>query len=279
MRDFYYILGIDIDSSPDEIRDAYRKLSKKFHPDLNGGDAYFAGRFREINEAYETLNDPAKRRKYDTSLKKVNANPIDEEFERRQAQRQQATTGQTYRARRYRRGPGVGTSIVLVVVGLIFAVYLVKSFSGSKTKTVTPAVAPVPVYNTVRKRHKKKHALYNIAPKESVLAKTSDTGTGKHSISEIKSADSKTLPAKQTEITSPAGKTPGKSPDYLYSTIVKPNITGIVNMREFDRYDSPVIAVIPADSKVYVIERGTGYYKVAYNNNTGYVPTWALETK
>ncbi|HWZ14515.1 MAG TPA: DnaJ domain-containing protein [Mucilaginibacter sp.] len=279
MRDFYYILGIDIGSSPDEIRDAYRKLSKKFHPDLNGGDTYFAGRFREINEAYETLNDPAKRKKYDTDLKKVKVNPIDEEFERRQAQRQQDTTGQMYRAHRHRRGPGVGISIVLVVVGLIFAVYLVKSFSGSKTKIVTLVAAQAPVYKAIRKHHKRKHAPGNTVTQESALTKTDDTGTRRVSAINIKLPEAKILPAKQIEITSPAGKAFGKSPDFLYSTVVKPNITGIVNMREFGRYDSPVIAVIPADSKVYVIERGTGYYKVAYNNNTGYVPKWALETK
>lgn len=278
MRDFYYILGIDIGSSPDEIRDAYRKLSKKFHPDLNGGDAYFADRFREINEAYETLNDPAKRKKHDTALKKVK-NPIDEEFERRQAQQQRATTGQTYRARRYRRGPGVGTSIVLVVVGLIFAVYLVKSFSGSKTKTIAPPVAPAPVYKAVRKHHKRKHVADNGLSKESVLAKTVDSGTRRASASNVKLPEVKPLPAKQPEIANPVNKAPVKAPDYLYSTVVRPNITGIVNMREFARYDSAVIAVIPADSKVYVIERGSGYYKVTYNNNVGYVPKWALETK
>ncbi|GAC1302905.1 MAG: hypothetical protein NVSMB24_08190 [Mucilaginibacter sp.] len=277
MRDFYYILGIDVNSSPDEIRDAYRKLSKKFHPDLNGGDAYFAGRFREINEAYETLNDEAKRRKYDTALKKININPIDQEFERRQAKRQQATTRQTYRS--HRRGPGVGISIMLVVVGLIFAVYLFKSFSGSKTKTITPAIAPALVYKAVRKHHIRKHVPGNMLPKEVVFAKTGDTSTRRVSAINIKLPDAKPLPAKQTEITTPASKTSGKPPDYLYTTVVKPNITGIVNMREFDRYGSAVIAVIPADSKVYVIERGAGYYKVAYNNNIGYVPKWALETK
>jgi curved DNA-binding protein CbpA len=279
MKDFYYILGIDIGSSPNEIRDAYRKLSKKFHPDLNGDEGCFAGRFREINEAYETLNDPAKRKKYDTVIKKVRVNPIDEEFERRQAQRQQATTGQTYRTRQYRRGPGVGTSIMLVVVGLIVVVYLVKSFRGSKTKIITTAVAPAPVYKAVRKHHKRKHMPDNTVSKELVLNKTGDTGTRRVSASNIKLSEVKPLPGKQIEIVNPVNKAFVKSPDYLYSTIVKPNITGIVNMREFDRYDSAVIAVIPADSKVYVIERGSGYYKVTYDNSIGYVPKWALEVK
>jgi len=70
MKDFYYILGIDANCTSTEIREAYRKLSKKFHPDLNQNDNYFASRFKDVNEAYETLIDPARRSKYDAALKK-----------------------------------------------------------------------------------------------------------------------------------------------------------------------------------------------------------------
>jgi curved DNA-binding protein CbpA len=54
-KDYYYILGIEKGASVDEIKQAYRKLSKKFHPDLNSGDKYFEERFKDIQEAYEYL--------------------------------------------------------------------------------------------------------------------------------------------------------------------------------------------------------------------------------
>lgn len=65
MKDYYYILGIKENASSDEIKKAYRKLSLKFHPDKNAGDEFFTERFKEIQEAYETLVDVSKRKSYD----------------------------------------------------------------------------------------------------------------------------------------------------------------------------------------------------------------------
>lgn len=65
MKDYYYILGIKKEASTDEIKKAFRKLSLKFHPDKNDGDDFFTERFKEINEAYETLTDTQKRTTYD----------------------------------------------------------------------------------------------------------------------------------------------------------------------------------------------------------------------
>lgn len=70
MTDNYKILGVDPKSSQDEIRAAYRKLSKKFHPDLNNGDPYFENLFKQIHEAYEILGDPEKRKEFDVWLAK-----------------------------------------------------------------------------------------------------------------------------------------------------------------------------------------------------------------
>jgi curved DNA-binding protein CbpA len=66
MIDYYSVLGIAEKSSFTEIKNAYRKLSKKFHPDVNKGDKYFEDRFKEVLNAYEVLNDPNKRAKYDS---------------------------------------------------------------------------------------------------------------------------------------------------------------------------------------------------------------------
>ena len=63
--DYYKILGLDKDATQDDIKKAYRKLARKYHPDLNPDDEEAKKKFQEINEANEVLTDPEKRQKYD----------------------------------------------------------------------------------------------------------------------------------------------------------------------------------------------------------------------
>jgi DnaJ-class molecular chaperone len=65
-KDYYKVLGISKNASADDIKKAFRKLARKYHPDVNPGDAKSEEKFKEINEAYEVLSDADKRRKYDT---------------------------------------------------------------------------------------------------------------------------------------------------------------------------------------------------------------------
>lgn len=64
-RDYYEVLGVDRKASQADIKKAYRKLARKYHPDLNPGDKAAEARFKEIQEAYAVLNDPKKRSQYD----------------------------------------------------------------------------------------------------------------------------------------------------------------------------------------------------------------------
>ncbi|MBR2734775.1 MAG: molecular chaperone DnaJ, partial [Clostridia bacterium] len=64
-RDYYEVLGVSKNASDDEIKKAYRKLAKKYHPDLNQGDKAAEQNFKEVNEAYDVLSDKTKKARYD----------------------------------------------------------------------------------------------------------------------------------------------------------------------------------------------------------------------
>src|SRR2546423_793645 len=89
--DYYKVLGVDKNASTEDIKKAYRKLARKYHPDLNPNDKEANKKFQQINEANEVLSDPENRKKYDAYGENwKNA----EEFEKaRQAQSQYAGRG------------------------------------------------------------------------------------------------------------------------------------------------------------------------------------------
>jgi curved DNA-binding protein len=64
-KDYYEVLGVSRDASQEEISKAFKKLARKYHPDLNPNDKEAENKFKEINEAYEVLKDPDKRKRYD----------------------------------------------------------------------------------------------------------------------------------------------------------------------------------------------------------------------
>lgn len=90
-KDYYKILGIDKKASEKDIKKAYRKLARKYHPDLNPDDKVAEQKFKELNEANEVLSNPENRKKYDKYGKDWQHS---EQFEEQERQRQQNGGGQ-----------------------------------------------------------------------------------------------------------------------------------------------------------------------------------------
>ncbi len=88
--DYYKVLGIEKSASSKEVKDAYRKLARKYHPDLNPNNQEAKSNFQQINEANEVLSDPEKRKKYDQYGKDWEHA---EEFEKQQQQQQSQRSG------------------------------------------------------------------------------------------------------------------------------------------------------------------------------------------
>ena len=100
-KDYYATLGVSKTATEKDIKQAYRKLARKHHPDVNPGDKAAETRFKAINEAYEVLGDADKRRKYD----ELGANWQAYEQAQRQGGRPAPTAVERQRRRRRRRLP------------------------------------------------------------------------------------------------------------------------------------------------------------------------------
>lgn len=95
-RDYYKVLGVERSAAADQIKSAYRKLARKFHPDVNPNDKEAERRFKEINEAYQVLSDAEKRKKYDELGAEWERGAPEDEVLRRYARAGAASQGGPY---------------------------------------------------------------------------------------------------------------------------------------------------------------------------------------
>jgi len=265
MKDFYYILGVTTNSSLTEIEEVYLKLSRKFQPDSSSGDAYFQNRVKEIKEAFDTLADPLKRSQYDLALARHIAAKV---------------PLRRYQTKRFKRkSPSVGLMLALIVFVLVLSAYFAQYLITSKpVKLGKPlAIAAVPVHN-IPKHKRRRHTKGKIAASATnhtfKLARMDTTP-----YVSTRPAPFKPAAVKHVAVKTRLDSVHSQPKDYLYTTYIHSNVTGIVNMRENETYGSSVVETIPANSKVFVLAKGPNYYKVRFNTATGYVPKWSVETK
>lgn len=276
MKDFYYILTTDANCTSFEIQEAYERLLKSFHPDLNQNNKHFDNQYREICEAYEVLSNPEKRRQYDQKLKENTSSS----FNVVQPKQQYFT-----------KALDITFTIVLIFFTFVFGDYVIKSMSNSKATKVKKVAAAKTISFHLTKAHKKKHIskikdgtsvpeitstiLKTDSIKQSPVIEHKDISVKLPSSDKNINSDKNATTYDNTKIDNNANDNNG----FLYVTNLKSNQTGVINMRETDNFGAAIVKVIPTGSKIFVLEKGDVYYKIQFENSIGYVMKWTVEKK
>lgn len=165
MKNHYDILGINRNATPDEIKTAYRKLSVKFHPDKNDGEAFFADMFRQINEAYTTLYDVKSRKAYDSELYKFEnpAPTIKKVYQQPQQPASKPTYNSTYNYQAVDKWEPVKKwrqrrNFMLLIVGILVLIVFIAPKNGqsqSDSSHITDSTSNTTTQ--IPKHHKHRH--------------------------------------------------------------------------------------------------------------------------
>ncbi|WCT14707.1 J domain-containing protein [Mucilaginibacter jinjuensis] len=266
MKDLYYILGTDSNCSPDAISEAYRKLAKRFEPAYGEEDDFLESHFREISEAYEILSDPARRKLYDASQRKIHKKQV-ANFKTRYLN--MALTGS------------------LILFTGVFGFYVVRSLNINHTQQVAEPVKVATVASIaphVIKHHKKKthnKIAEPVAVSDKPVAAKKDTIKAEAVVAikpapiTVAAVKSTLAPVKVVQVPV-VTKQPGAPVDSSYTTYLKPNLSGSIYLHQMADYMSAVVTVLPHNSLVKVLQKGPSFYKIAYNNQVGYLPRWMV---
>ena len=286
MKDFYYILGLDINCSELEIKAAFRKLSKKFHPDKNLDDQkYFESRFKDILEAYEILSDPIKRIQYNQKLKNSHSSSIEDELEKQQfykeqgeklrrreeelerredkLRREHANTQSTPKPNpQYQPPPSPQPNSQYQTqsnsknksedsgVGTFIAIFIVIIFIAF--------VVLQSIKNGSTNTANVDSITYDSVAKD-VIADTSVMKKHNNTLRKIESPLIDSNPVRDIGLDS-----------FLYITHLRPNLETI-KLKTFDEANSKIIESISTESEIYVIEEGRIYDKVSVDGYIGYI--------
>jgi curved DNA-binding protein CbpA len=265
MKDFYYILGTSFSDNHEEITETYQKLSQKLYPDFSDNDDYFRNRYLEIQEAYETLNDPIRRKLYDEQLRayKASASSI-------------PSKQHPYSKTKY---INIAATLILVGFTILFGSYVIKSLYSTKK----PKVNSLPIASAVTVKHKlwhprKKHVKATYSFTATTPVKSKYQVKTNPALVNNPTTDLDTINVASSIATLPA-VVESKASDEIetWEAEIRSNETGVVYMRESGRYNSAVIKVIPNHTKVQLLERGDKYFKVQLDNVAGYVPKWTVQ--
>lgn len=286
MKDFYYILGVNSESTLLEIIEAYEKLSPKFDPVLNGHDSFYTKQFNEIREAFHVLTDPAKRKLYDEQLKALNiSTPA--------IKQKKSLTGSVT--------PKIDIifSLILILLTGIFGSYVYRSVyqNNKKLPVVSQPLISTPPVTPLVIRHKQKR---HIKHKTQWVTKTNDDIEQPVTVAAIpaKASAPVSYPVVKTSalinnavIQSPLSVKPYTvskptvtsrtetitEEDLLNEAVVRTNETGVVYLREYAQFRAPVIKTLQDRAKIIILEKGSKYYKVQSDELIGFIPKWAVK--
>jgi len=166
--------------------------------------------------------------------------------------------------------------VVLSLLALLAVAYAVNLFTGHKQVILADAdtVAVDHTPQKFKKRHKNKQHI-----QKSSAIKVVDR-IAQSPATQIKPEIIK--PSSRVALQNPKAPKPdtlANTNNFIYTTYVQPNVTGVVKLRDQDNFYANTLTNIPANSKVQVLKRGQTYYQVAYNHTIGFVPKWTLKTK